>query len=70
MMRPFIAHLDLEAAPFKDLRAELLRQFEHWYIHELMAYMSGNVARAAQRAEVDRAYIYKLMRRYGATRAA
>lgn len=63
-MRPFIANLDLAGGPYKAVRRELLQRFEHWYVLELLAFTGGNVSLAARLAQVDRAYIYKLIRRH------
>jgi DNA-binding NtrC family response regulator len=51
--------------PFKDAKDELLSAFEKEYLKRLMARAQGNVARAAREAELDRKYLYSLLRKYG-----
>jgi transcriptional regulator with GAF, ATPase, and Fis domain len=51
--------------PFKDAKDELLSAFEKEYLKRLLARSQGNIARAAREAELDRKYLYSLLRKYG-----
>ena len=51
--------------PFRVARNEWLRWFERQYMEDLLTRHQGNVAAAARAAEVDRAYIYRLLGRTG-----
>jgi DNA-binding NtrC family response regulator len=42
-----------------------LEQFEREYLQALLALHHGKVAEAARAAEVDRVYVYKLLKKYG-----
>ncbi len=50
--------------PYTDARRQALHDFERAYVKALLELHQGNVARAAEAAELDRAYLYKLMRRH------
>ena len=49
---------------FKDARAMWNAEFEARYVKELLAREGGNVAAAARAANVDRAYLYRLLARH------
>jgi transcriptional regulator with GAF, ATPase, and Fis domain len=51
--------------PFKDAKEELLSAFEREYLKRLLARANGNIARAAREAELDRKYLYSLLKKYG-----
>jgi DNA-binding NtrC family response regulator len=51
--------------PFKDAKDELLSGFEQEYLKRLLARVHNNIARAAREAELDRKYLYSLLRKYG-----
>ena len=51
---------------YTDARRRALDGFERAYVKALVNLHDGNVARAAEAAELDRAYLYKLMRRHRA----
>jgi two-component system, NtrC family, response regulator GlrR len=50
--------------PYAEARRRVLDAFERDYAERLIETHGGNVARAAQAAEVDRAHLYKLLRRH------
>ncbi len=58
----------LWSMPFKDARASALALFERMYVERLLEKTEGNVSRAASTAEIDRNYLYRLMRRHGVER--
>ncbi len=49
---------------YTDARRRALDGFERAYVKALLELHGGNVSRAAEAAELDRAYLYKLMRRH------
>jgi DNA-binding NtrC family response regulator len=53
------------AVPYVEARRRLLNRFEREYTIELLKAHDGKVAAAANAAEVDRVYIYRLMKRHG-----
>ncbi len=55
----------LEALPLRDAKAALLERFERHYVTRLLESTSGNVAEAARVAGVDRATLFRAIRRYG-----
>ncbi len=50
---------------YGENRRRALASFEHAYVGQLLAAFKGQVAEAARTAGVDKAYIYRLMRRCG-----
>jgi two-component system, NtrC family, response regulator GlrR len=52
--------------PMRVARKHWLAWFERQYVADLLRRAGGNVSAAARAAEVDRAYLYRLMRRSGA----
>ncbi|MBS2031332.1 MAG: sigma 54-interacting transcriptional regulator [Deltaproteobacteria bacterium] len=66
---PGVARADALSAnydrPFKDAKDELLSAFEKEYLKRLLAKAQGNIAKAAREAELDRKYLYSLLRKYG-----
>ena len=51
---------------FRGFRERWTEQGERTYIRELLLRHQGNVSAAAREAELDRTYVHKLIRRYGA----
>ncbi len=51
--------------PFKVVKNELLSAFESRYLKALMHRHEGNVSQAARQAEIERAYLQRLLRKYG-----
>jgi hypothetical protein len=67
---PLALDLPAEGAPspdptrtFADARRAAIAAFERDYVARLVELHGGNVGRAAEAAEVDRAYLYRLLRR-------
>ncbi|HUS68887.1 MAG TPA: sigma 54-interacting transcriptional regulator [Kofleriaceae bacterium] len=54
--------------PMRVAREHWVRWFERQYIEDLMKRHGDSVAAAARAAEVDRAYIYRLLHRFGGRR--
>jgi two-component system, NtrC family, response regulator GlrR len=52
-------------APYASERERAIADFERRYFKALLALHDGKVARAAGAAEMDRAYLYRLLRRHG-----
>jgi transcriptional regulator with PAS, ATPase and Fis domain len=50
--------------PFKIAKARAIEQFEKQYLTELLVRHRGNVAGAARAAEVDAAWIFRLVKRH------
>jgi DNA-binding NtrC family response regulator len=58
--------LEVDATkPFSEARDEIMAAFERSYITELLRLHDGTVSKAAEAAQIDRTYLYKLLRRYG-----
>jgi len=55
---------DLLEQPFKPAKEEWTSRFERRYLAHLVEKTHGNISAAARMAQVDRAYLYKLLRRY------
>jgi DNA-binding NtrC family response regulator len=51
--------------PFKVAKARAVEEFEKGYLQGLLERHHGNVARAARSAEVDPAWIFRLVKRHG-----
>jgi len=51
--------------PFKVVKQELIQEFELAYISDLLKRHGGNVSQAAKQAEIERAYLQRLVRKYG-----
>jgi DNA-binding NtrC family response regulator len=47
--------------PFKLAKNELIRNFETYYVRDLLARYDGNVSRAARHAGIERAYLQRLI---------
>jgi two-component system response regulator GlrR len=50
--------------PYHRARERAIDEFEHRYVHALLAAHQDNVAEAARAARMDRAYLYRLIRRH------
>jgi two-component system, NtrC family, response regulator GlrR len=50
---------------YDEVRRRALADFERRYVEALVAHHQGKVPAAARAAGVDKAYIYRLMRKYG-----
>ena len=51
--------------PFKDAKNDLIEEFERAYLADLLARNKQNVSRAAREAGIERAYLQRLIRKYG-----
>jgi len=51
--------------PYDEARRRSIEAFERSYAAALLAMESGNVARAAKHAGMNRAYLYRLLKRHG-----
>jgi DNA-binding NtrC family response regulator len=56
------------SVPFREAKRKMLEHFERTYLTELLSASRGNVSSAARRAQVDRMYLHRLLRRYGIRR--
>ncbi len=54
--------------PFHDAKEDLVRTWERDYLRRLVDQASGNLALAARRAGLDRAHLYRLLRKHGLAR--
>ena len=54
---------ELTRRPFKDARAQVIRDFERAYLSEQLKNANGNVSLAARTAKVSRTYVIKMLRR-------
>jgi DNA-binding NtrC family response regulator len=50
--------------PFHQAKDRLIQRWESEYVAGLIAKHGGNMAQAARGAGIDRAYLYRLMRKY------
>jgi two-component system nitrogen regulation response regulator GlnG len=51
--------------PFKEAKGDLLLDFEHQYLTDLLERHDGNVSQAARSADIERAYLQRLVRKHG-----
>ncbi len=51
--------------PFKDLKNELIEEFERQYLSDLLARNAQNISQSARSAGIERAYLQRLIRKYG-----
>ncbi len=51
--------------PFKDLKNELIEEFERKYLSDLLARNAQNISQSARSAGIERAYLQRLIRKYG-----
>jgi len=51
--------------PFKDAKNLLVDQFERDYLVKLLERNGGNVTRASREAQIERAYLQRLIRKHG-----
>jgi len=63
---PFaLGDADQPLPPYKDQRAQVVRDFERAYLGRLMAQAAGNVSHAARLAKMDRSHLIDLLHRHG-----
>lgn len=51
--------------PFKDAKNDLIEEFEKSYLNDLLARNKQNISRSAREAGIERAYLQRLVRKYG-----
>ena len=51
--------------PFKDAKNELIDDFERKYVKDLLDRNENNVSQSARAAGIERAYLQRLMKKYG-----
>ncbi|MDD5705892.1 MAG: sigma 54-interacting transcriptional regulator, partial [Kiritimatiellae bacterium] len=51
--------------PFKDAKNDLIEDFERGYLQDLLTRNKSNVSKAAREAGIERAYLQRLIRKYG-----
>ncbi|MFO7937343.1 MAG: sigma 54-interacting transcriptional regulator [Kiritimatiellia bacterium] len=51
--------------PFKDAKNELIENFEKAYLKDLLERNKQNISRSAREAGIERAYLQRLVRKYG-----
>jgi len=51
--------------PFKDAKNDLIEEFEKTYLNDLLARNKQNISRSAREAGIERAYLQRLIRKYG-----
>lgn len=51
--------------PFKDVKNELIEEFERKYLSDLLARNAQNISQSARNAGIERAYLQRLIRKYG-----
>ena len=51
--------------PFKEAKEKMVSIFEREYLNRLLRKASNNIALAARTADLDRKYLYALLRKYG-----
>jgi DNA-binding NtrC family response regulator len=54
-----------ELAPYHDAKLELIESWERAYVERVLAEAEGNVSAGARRVGLGRAYLYRLIRKYG-----
>jgi len=61
---PDAAAVDTSDMPFKDAKNQLVDHFERGYIVKLLERNSGNISRSAREAQIERAYLQRLVRKH------
>ena len=51
--------------PFKDAKNDLIEEFERAYLSDLLARNKQNISQSARAAGIERAYLQRLIRKYG-----
>jgi len=54
-----------EIRPFKEAKESLVSRFERTYIERMLARHDGNVSQAAREAQIERAYLQRLVKKHG-----
>jgi len=63
--RPSIPPPPAEDLPFKEAKDNLVVAFERAYVERLMSKYPGNISAAAREADIDRNYLYRLLKKHG-----
>jgi transcriptional regulator with PAS, ATPase and Fis domain len=50
--------------PFKDAKNDLISRFERHYVRDILRRHGGNVSKAAREADIERAYLQRLIRKH------
>ncbi len=50
--------------PFKEAKNNLIQEFERRYVTKLLDECDGNISQAARKAEIERAYLQRLVKKY------
>lgn len=53
--------------PFKDAKSLLVDRFERDYLVKLLERNGGNISKASREAQIERAYLQRLVRKHGLT---
>ena len=61
---PDAGTVDTSDMPFKDAKNQLVDHFERGYIVKLLERNGGNISRAAREAQIERAYLQRLVRKH------
>jgi DNA-binding NtrC family response regulator len=64
-LRPQGAQDEWLQLPLKEARTTLLKDFEKWYVHNVLTEAKGRVGEAARRAGIDPRTIFAKMKQYG-----
>jgi transcriptional regulator with GAF, ATPase, and Fis domain len=51
--------------PFKDAKNDLIEDFERGYLQDLLSRNRNNISKSAREAGIERAYLQRLVRKYG-----
>ncbi len=70
MWEPEAGVADTSDVPFKEAKNHLVDHFEKDYIVKLLERNEGNVSRAAREAQIERAYLQRLIRKHSLTKTA
>src|SRR5262249_40695252 len=69
------SHLGLEAArvpeqiaPYHEAKRRLIESWERAYVEQVLAEAGGNISASSRRVGLGRAYLYRLIRKYGLDR--
>ena len=53
--------------PFKVAKRQLVGDFEREYVRQILEKNGWNISKAAREAEIERAYLQRLIKKYGLT---
>jgi DNA-binding NtrC family response regulator len=55
--------------PFQEAKERIVQSFERDYLKALVDSCGGNLRKSARKAGIDRAYLYRLLRKHGLERS-